>query len=142
MSEVIASNTDIEASLAKAMLRVAELEALLEEEFESLKQQNLSNFDTLNEKKNKLLKELMALTGIHKPEDAQKLDARWNEFKDKMRLCRNLHRRSEILVSRKLDAIKGAIDSIRSVSGSSSVETYDKLGRVRRGRQITGYMTT
>jgi flagellar biosynthesis/type III secretory pathway chaperone len=142
LSEVIASNTDIEASLAKAMLRVAELEALLEEEFESLKQQNLSNFDTLNEKKNKLLKELMALTGIHKPEDAQKLDARWNEFKDKMRLCRNLHRRSEILVSRKLDAIKGAIDSIRSVSGSSSVETYDKLGRVRRGRQITGYMTT
>jgi len=142
LSEVIASNTDIEASLAKAMLRVAELEALLEEEFESLKEQNLSNFDTLNEKKNKLLKELMALTGIHKPEDAQNLDARWNEFKDKMRFCRNLHRRSEILVSRKLDAIKGAIDSIRSVSGPSSVETYDKLGRVRRGRQITGYMTT
>ena len=117
------------------------LEALLEEEFESLKVQNLSNFDTINENKNKILKELMALTGIHKPEDAQKLDSRWNEFKDKMRLCRNLHRRSEILVSRKLDAIKGALESMRSGSGSSNVETYDRLGRVRRGRQITGYMS-
>ena len=141
MSELQASTPDIEASLLKAMDKVAMLEALLEEEFESLKVQNLSNFDTINENKNKILKELMALTGIHKPEDAQKLDSRWNEFKDKMRLCRNLHRRSEILVSRKLDAIKGALESMRSGSGSSNVETYDRLGRVRRGRQITGYMS-
>ena len=42
MSEVIASNTDIEASLAKAMLRVAELEALLEEEFESVSYTHLT----------------------------------------------------------------------------------------------------
>jgi len=141
LSELQASTPDIEASLLKAMDKVAMLEALLEEEFESLKVQNLSNFDTINENKNKILKELMALTGIHKPEDAQKLDSRWNEFKDKMRLCRNLHRRSEILVSRKLDAIKGALESMRSGSGSSNVETYDRLGRVRRGRQITGYMS-
>ena len=141
MSEVQASNLNIEASLTKAMQRVAMLEALLEEEFAALKAQDMSNFDSINENKNKLLKELMALTGIHQPEDAQKLDSRWNEFKDKMRLCRNLHRRSEILVSRKLDAIKGALDSMRGVTTPSSVETYDRLGRIKRGRQITGYMS-
>jgi flagellar biosynthesis/type III secretory pathway chaperone len=141
LSQVQASNPDIEASLTKAMQRVAKLEELLEEEFEALKAQNLTNFDSINDNKNKLLKELMALTGIHKPEDANKLDSRWNEFKDKMRLCRNLHRRSEILVSRKLDAIKGALDSMRGVTTPSSVETYDRLGRIKRGRQITGYMS-
>jgi len=141
LSEVQASSPDIEASLNKAMQKLAALEALLEEEFESLKAQNLSNFDSINENKNNLLKELMALTGIHKPEDAQKLDSRWNEFKDKMRLCRNLHRRSEILVTRKLDAINGALESMRVGTGQNSVETYDRLGRVRRGRQITGYMS-
>lgn len=141
MSEVKASNPDIEASLVKAMQRVSTLEALLEEEFEALKAQDLSNFDSINENKNKLLKELMALTGIHRPEDAQKLDSRWNEFKDKMRLCRNLHRRSEILVTRKLDAINGALESMRIGTGASSVETYDRLGKIRRGRQISGYMS-
>ena len=141
MSEVKASNPDIEASLVKAMQRVSTLEALLEEEFEALKAQDLSNFDSINENKNKLLQELMALTGIHRPEDAQKLDSRWNEFKDKMRLCRNLHRRSEILVTRKLDAINGALESMRIGTGASSVETYDRLGKIRRGRQISGYMS-
>ena len=141
MSEVQASSPDIEASLNKAMQKLAALEALLEEEFESLKAQNLSNFDSIKENKNNLLKELIAITGIHKPEDAQKLDSRWNEFKDKMRLCRNLHRRSEILVTRKLDAINGALESMRVGTGQNSVETYDRLGRVRRGRQITGYMS-
>jgi len=141
LSEVKASNPDIEASLVKAMQRVSTLEALLEEEFEALKAQDLSNFDSINENKNKLLKELMALTGIHRPEDAQKLDSRWNEFKDKMRLCRNLHRRSEILVTRKLDAINGALESMRIGTGASSVETYDRLGKIRRGRQISGYMS-
>lgn len=141
MSASQASNLDTEASLAKAMQRVVKLQALLEEEFEALKVQNLSNFDAINENKNKLLKELMALTGIHKPEDAHKLDPRWDEFKNKMRICRNLHRRSEILVTRKLDAIKGALESIRIGGRSSTVDTYDRLGKIRRGRQITGYLS-
>jgi flagellar biosynthesis/type III secretory pathway chaperone len=132
---------NVELSLAQAMERVARLEALLEQEFEALKAEDLKDFDQLNQSKDKLLKELMALTGVYKAEDAHKLDPQWNEFKDKMRYCRNLHRRSEILVSRKLDAIKGALESMRSVSYTSNVETYDKLGKVRRGRPISGYLS-
>jgi hypothetical protein len=56
LSEVQASNLNIEASLTKAMQRVAMLEALLEEEFAALKAQDMSNFDSINENKNKLLK--------------------------------------------------------------------------------------
>jgi flagellar biosynthesis/type III secretory pathway chaperone len=135
------SSVSVEASIAKAMERVDELEKLLDLEFEALKAQNLSDFDSLTETKNQLLKELMALTGVHKPEDAGRLDTRWDAFKQKMRYCKNLHRRSEILVTRKLDAITGALESLRNHSPASSVETYDRLGKIRRGRQITGFMS-
>jgi len=141
LSELAAPHPTVDASLAKAMERVTKLEALLEEEFEALKVQDLNNFSEINESKDKLLKELMALTGVNKPEDAHKLDPSWNEFKEKMRYCRNLHRRSEILVTRKLDAIKGALESIRSDSLTSSIETYDRLGKMKRGRHISGYLS-
>ncbi len=47
-----------------------------------------------------------------------------------------LHRRNEILILRKLDAIRGALDSLQLGGSGSSVETYDRLGKVRRGRQM------
>lgn len=141
MTELASLNQDMEASLAKAMERVALLESLLVQEFEALKLQDLQNFDELNQNKDKLLQELMALTGVYKAEDALQLDPRWNDFKAKMRLCRNLHRRSEMLVTRKLDAIKGALESLRSPIHTSNVETYDRLGKMKRGRQISGYMS-
>ena len=116
------------------MERVTKLEALLEEEFEALKDQDLNNFSEINQSKDRLLNELIALTGVNKPEDAHKLDPKWNEF-------RNLHRRSEILVTRKLDAIKGALESIRADSRTSNIETYDRLGKIKRGRHISGYLS-
>ena len=123
------------------MERVTKLEALLEEEFEALKDQDLNNFSEINQSKDRLLNELIALTGVNKPEDAHKLDPKLNEFKEKMRHCRNLHRRSEILVTRKLDAIKGALESIRADSRTSNIETYDRLGKIKRGRHISGYLS-
>ncbi len=141
MSEFAAPLPTVDASLAQAMERVTKLEALLEEEFEALKDQDLNNFSEINQSKDRLLNELIALTGVNKPEDAHKLDPKWNEFKEKMRHCRNLHRRSEILVTRKLDAIKGALESIRADSRTSNIETYDRLGKIKRGRHISGYLS-
>ena len=48
--------------------------------------------------------------------------------------CRDLHRRNEVLISRKLDSIRGALQTIQSTDALSSVEVYDRLGKIRQGR--------
>jgi hypothetical protein len=48
-----------------------------------------------------------------------------------------MHRRNEVLISRKIDAIRGALQSLNVFDPTSSVEMYDRLGKlscVRRGR--------
>ena len=122
--------------LDQAMVRVQTLEGLLEEEFVALKDQDLDQFEVLLSQKNELLNELTQITGVAKPEDAEALGDEWEGFRTRMLACRELHRRNEILILRKLDAIRGALDSLQLGGSGSSVETYDRLGKVRRGRQM------
>lgn len=57
-----------------------------------------------------------------------------------MQNCRQLHQRNEILLIRKLDAIRGALDSLQMSDPTSSLEVYDRLGKVRRARRSSrGY---
>jgi flagellar biosynthesis/type III secretory pathway chaperone len=118
---------------------VDELESVLEEEFSALKVQDLDRFEELLTLKTDLLQELSAITGVKQPEDADKLGAHWEEFRSRMLACRDLHRRNEILIVRKLDAIRGALDSLQVTDPASSVEVYDRLGRVNRRRRGRGY---
>jgi flagellar biosynthesis/type III secretory pathway chaperone len=53
--------------------------------------------------------------------------------------CRDLHRRNEVLITRKIDAIRGALQSLQVEDPSSSVEIYDRLGKVSRVRRGRGY---
>ena len=53
--------------------------------------------------------------------------------------CRDLHRRNEVLISRKLDAIRGTLNTLMGVEQTASVEVYDRLGRMSRGRRGRGY---
>jgi len=122
--------------LDQAMVRVHALEGLLEEEFLALKDQNLDHFEVLLTQKNDLLNELTQITGVARPEDAEALGEEWEGFRARMLECRELHRRNEILILRKLDAIRGALDSLQLGGSGSSFETYDRLGKVRRGRQM------
>jgi len=116
------------------------LEDLLELEFEQLKSQNLDGFDTEQTTKTDLLREMIQLAGIHEAHTADDLGPQWDEFKSKMRHCRDLHRRNEILIHRKMDAIRGALQSLRCEDPSGSVEMYDRLGKVsRRHRAGRGY---
>jgi flagellar biosynthesis/type III secretory pathway chaperone len=116
------------------------LEVLLEEEFEQLKQQDLDSFDAQQDAKSRLLNELMQLAGLSETRSADDLGPEWDPFKDKMRHCRDLHRRNEILIHRKIDAIRGALQSLQCEDPASSVEIYDRLGKVsRRQRSARGY---
>jgi flagellar biosynthesis/type III secretory pathway chaperone len=82
------------------------------------------------------------MTGVKSPEDADELDDSWQSFRSKMLFCRNLHRRNEILILRKLDAIRGALKSLQIMDPSSSVEVYDRLGKLNRIKRSRNYMAS
>ena len=137
--EATLSVTDTVPGLALALERVQALSSVLEDEFAALKVQDLDRFEQLLDLKTGLLQELSDITGVRQPEDADKLGEEWAEFRSQMLACRDMHRRNEILIVRKLDAIRGALDSLHITDPTSSVDVYDRLGRVNRLRKGRGY---
>jgi flagellar biosynthesis/type III secretory pathway chaperone len=130
------------ANLYEVMQRVDSLESVLEQEFEALKVQDLDHLDRLLNAKTDLLQEIGLMTGVQSPQDADELDDSWQNFRSKMLYCRNLHRRNEILILRKLDAIRGALKSLQVTDPSSSVEVYDRLGKLNRIKRSRNYLAT
>jgi flagellar biosynthesis/type III secretory pathway chaperone len=126
-------------AVVQAQALALSLEQMLEQEFEHLKAQNLDAFDAGQSEKNVLLQELTQLAGITGPDSADALGPEWDDFKDQMAHCRDLHRRNEVLITRKIDAIRGALQSLQVEDPSSSVEIYDRLGKVSRTRKGRGY---
>jgi hypothetical protein len=45
--------------------------------------------------------------------------------------CKDLHRRNEIFMLRKLESIQGALRTIQSPDPLNSVDVYNRLGKVR-----------
>lgn len=138
----ISANKPNPAILFEVMQRVDTLEFVLEQEFEALKIQDLDHLDRLLNAKTDLLQEIGQMTGVKSPQDADELDDSWQNFRSKMLYCRNLHRRNEILILRKLDAIRGALKSLQITDPSSSVEVYDRLGKLNRIKRSRNYLAT
>jgi len=126
------------SSLEQALALAQTLDDLLEQEFEHLKVQNLDAFEASQSSKNELLQQLAQLTGIHGPASADALGPEWDGFKEHMAHCRDMHRRNEVLIVRKIDAIRGALQSLQIQDPASSVEIYDRLGKVSRGGRRNG----
>ena len=130
------------SALEQATVLAQTLEDMLEQEFAHLKVQNLDAFEASQASKNELLQQLALLAGIHGPESADALGPEWDGFKEQMANCRDMHRRNEVLIVRKIDAIRGALQSLQVQDPASSVEIYDRLGKVsrtRRGSMGRGY---
>lgn len=131
--------TDVQASSLEQALALAKtLEDMLEREFEQLKVQDLDAFEASQNTKNELLQQLAQLAGIQGPESADALGPEWDGFKEHMAHCRDMHRRNEVLIGRKIDAIRGALQSMQVQDPTSSVEIYDRLGKVSRGGRRGG----
>ncbi len=114
------------------------LHQLLENEFEALRVQDLDTFESLQDTKMAIFQTLTTLTGTGS--DDSRIDApEWDTFKSLIKDCRDLHRRNEILISRKLDAIRGTLQTLRGSDPTASVEVYDRLGKLSRGRGGRGY---
>ena len=126
-------------AVSYADVQLDRLVDLLDEEFNALKEQDLDAFEELLNEKNHILADLTQLTGVRQPEDADRLGPEWTPFRDRMRVCRDMHRRNEILILRKLDAIRGALESLNVNDPTSPVEVYDRLGQIKRLRRMRGY---
>jgi flagellar biosynthesis/type III secretory pathway chaperone len=112
------------------------LRRLLELEFEALREQSLEQFESLQPGKNELLEQLARLAP-----DAQvfQSDPLWADAREALVECRDLHRRNAVLIERKLEAIRNALQSLTQASQTSTVEVYDRLGQVARFARGRGY---
>ena len=120
----------------RVLTLTAQLAQLLALEFEALKSQDLDRFESLQPGKNDLLQEL-----TEKCPSAQELQdlPEWENLREMLLECRDLHRRNAILIERKLDTIRGTLHSLRVGDAGSTVEGYDRLGQVARFNRGRGY---
>ena len=114
------------------------LQQLLQQEFDALREQNLDIFEALQPEKTQIFDSLIRLTGVG-TESNHLDDPEWDTFKNLITDCRDMHRRNEILISRKLDAIRGTLQTLNGGESTASVEVYDRLGRMARSRAGRGY---
>lgn len=126
-------------SLASEKTSASRLAALLDEEFEALKAQDLDRFEALQPEKVVLIGRLAAVQPPEVRPDDTSLGAEWRSFQDTVLECRDRHRRNSILIQRKLDAIRAALKTLQGADPTSSVEVYDRLGRIAMGRKRSSF---
>ena len=113
-----------------------QLAQVLEQEFAALRSQDLDQFEQLQPVKNELLAEI---TRLAPPGTEIQSLPEWQDFRAIMVACRDAHRRNAVLMERKLEAIRGTLQSLRVDGESSSVEVYDRLGHISRFSRHSGY---
>jgi flagellar biosynthesis/type III secretory pathway chaperone len=133
------ASIEVSQAVSYADVQLDRLVDLLDEEFNALKEQDLDAFEELLNEKNHILADLTQVTGVRQPEDADLLGPEWTPFRHRMVSCRDMHRRNEILILRKLDAIRGALESLNVNDPTSPVEVYDRLGQIKSLRRMRGY---
>ena len=113
-----------------------ELEQILEQEFQALQDQKLDSFESLQPGKSDLLAQLARLCP---PADELQNQPQWADLRESLVRGRDAHRRNAVLIERKLEAIRGALSSLQVENPTSSVEVYDRLGKVSRFNKGRGY---
>ena len=124
------------ARAVRALPMAGELAQILEMEFEALQKQDLDRFEQLQGRKADLLADL---AGLCPAAEVLQKDPDWQGLLAAMTECRDLHRRNAMLIERKLEAIRGTLQSLQSSVATSTVEVYDRLGQVARFSRGRGY---
>ena len=127
-------------SLTETLASVRRLDSLLTEEFEALKSQNLGVFEALQSEKVKILERLADLNISEESLDQTTLqqlinDPMWNEITSVLDRCKRSHQRNELLISKQLDSIRGALSALQNQDPSATLELYTKLGKTRATRR-------
>ena len=116
-----------------------ELHNLLELEFEALKLQKLSEIESIQEKKIPLLEYLNADSIKANVQEADG-EANWESFKSIISECKSAHRRNEILVNRRIESIKNALNTLTGENRDDELEMYDKLGKLAQKKNSKGIL--
>jgi flagellar biosynthesis/type III secretory pathway chaperone len=124
------------SSIARAQELATQLAQILELEFQALRQQELDQFEQLQPVKTELLSEI---TSLAPPASLLQNEQEWQDFRAQMLVCRDLHRRNEVLIERKLESIRGTLQSLRVEEATSPIEVYNRLGQVARFSRAQGY---
>jgi len=128
----------VDEVLSEAESKVANLKALLNQEFDYIKNDNLDQLTSLQEEKNKTLNELSKLKDIgedqfgNSQENLPENIERWGVIINSVVECKTLHQRNETFVSRRLDSIRAALSILKSGNVENSLNLYDKRGAVSK----------
>jgi len=132
-----APNTD---TLREGIHKANALVTLLDEEFGLLKAGDLESFEALQAKKSETLEALSALmpvlTGevsLTETDDSETASTLVEEIKVLLATCRDAHLKNAMLIDRKIEATRSALEVLRSSRSADTGETYDKLGKLKRG---------
>ena len=112
---------------------------ILEAEFVLLQTDNLDGFETLQTEKQVIVEELSAALEIANTQGKDVLpngDSEDPDVKSMLATCRDHHIRNSILLEKKIEVNKNALNILRSNRHSEEVETYDKLGKVRHPKSV------
>jgi flagellar biosynthesis/type III secretory pathway chaperone len=129
------------ASLREGLHKANALNALLEEELTLLKAGDLESFEALQAKKSETLEALSTLipllTGdisLTEAEDDEAVVSLVEEINALLATCRDAHLRNAMLIDRKMEATRSALEVLRSSRSADTGETYDRLGKLKRGQ--------
>tara|TARA_E500000178_G_scaffold146449_1_gene145972 strand:- start:17995 stop:18390 length:396 start_codon:yes stop_codon:yes gene_type:complete len=112
---------------------------ILEAEFKLLQTDNLDGFETLQAEKQLIveaLSEKLSPADIDDDYNVADGDSDDSNVKSMLAMCRDYHIRNGILLEKKIEANKNALNILRSSRHSEEVETYDKLGKVRNPKSV------
>ena len=112
---------------------------ILEAEFTLLQTDNLDGFETLQAEKQLIVEALsnkLAPADIDDEYVVADGDSAGSDIKSMLAMCRDYHIRNGILLEKKIEANKNALNILRSSRHSEEVETYDKLGKVRNPKSV------
>jgi flagellar biosynthesis/type III secretory pathway chaperone len=136
-SEPTSGGVDLDDSLRQAQA----LGALLEREFDCLKAGDLDGFEQLQAQKADTLEQLYALVPLlteTRDSDAEEDTAEerpplLDQIEETLAACRDAHLRNALLIDRKIASTRSALEVLRSSRAAETGETYDKLGKMKRG---------
>ena len=112
---------------------------ILEAEFKLLQTDNLDGFEALQAEKQVIveaLSEKLTTADIDDDYNVADGDSDDSNVKSMLAMCRDYHIRNGILLEKKIEANKNALNILRSSRHSEEVETYDKLGKVRNPKSV------
>ena len=127
----------MDALLAHSPVDTARLIELLGLEFEVLKARDMVGFEGLQDERIAVLQRLSQIAQWVSGQDP--VPVLWQNLQADLQQCKQDHLRNIQLLQRQLQAVKGALQALQGES-TATIDLYDRLGQVSRGRSISPFL--